>query len=180
MESYQRAAGALAGGAPAVIGCRRRSDSQVLLRFDALRYVAERHLIGIALNRLIRALTGLSHTDTQCGLKGFERSRALALFERVDEAGFLFDIELLLAARATGTPVEEVPVCVIYEDSKSTLHFTADAWRTFGGLTRIARRIRSGVLRRRERHARRARELRGRRHHLTTAPLVGLVRTGSR
>jgi hypothetical protein len=147
MESYDRVSASLRAGAPVTIGNRRRADSQVLLRFDALRYVAQRHLIGIGFNRLVRAITRLPHTDTQCGLKAFDRETALDLFRCVSEAGFLFDIELLIAADERGVPVVDVPVCVRYEDSETSLRWRTDAWQSGLSLLRIAARLWRGAYR---------------------------------
>jgi len=140
--SYRRLADALVDGAPAVIGCRRRHESQILSRFDALWYAASRHVIGIAFNKMVRAMTGLEFVDTQCGLKGFDREVALALFRRVQHPRFLFDIELLITATVTATPVTEVPVCVIYEDSRSTLSVGFESWNLGRDLFRLWGRIR--------------------------------------
>jgi len=141
-HSYRRVAEALASGAPAVIGCRRRHESQILSRFDALWYAASRHVIGITFNKMVRAMTDLQFSDTQCGLKGFDREVALALFRRVQHPRFLFDIELLIAATETGTPVTEVPVCVIYEDSRSTLSVGFESWVLGRDMFRLWGRVR--------------------------------------
>jgi glycosyltransferase involved in cell wall biosynthesis len=143
-ESYARVAAALHGGEAAVIGCRRRHESQMLARFDALGYAASRHVIGVTFNKAVRALTGLPFADTQCGLKGFRRDVALQLFRRVHHARFLFDIELLLAATRTDTPVAEVPVCVIYEDSRTTVSVGFESWRFARDLIGLWRRVRRG------------------------------------
>jgi dolichyl-phosphate beta-glucosyltransferase len=142
LVSYRRLADVLAAGAPAVIGCRRRHESQILARFDALWYAGSRHVIGIAFNKMVRAMTGLPFVDTQCGLKGFDRDVALSLFRRVVHGRFLFDIELLIAATQIGTPVAEVPVCVIYEDSRTTLSVGAESWRLGRDMLRMWGRVR--------------------------------------
>lgn len=144
-ESYDRVAAALAAGAPAVVGCRRRYESQILARFDALGYAASRHVVGVVFNHLVRALTGLPYRDTQCGLKAFDRDVALRLFRRVRQARFLFDIELLLAARHCDVPVAEEPVCVIYEDSRSTVRVGFDSWRLGRDLVSLWTAARSGA-----------------------------------
>ncbi len=142
LASYRRLGEMLAAGAPAVIGCRRRHESQILARFDALWYAGSRHVIGITFNKMVRAMTGLPFVDTQCGLKGFDRKVALSLFRRVRHARFLFDIELLIAATQIGTPVAEVPVCVIYEDSRSTLSVGFESWRLGRDMLRMWGRVR--------------------------------------
>lgn len=138
VASYQRLGRTLVEGAKLAMGNRRRSESQILLRFDSLRYVAYRHVVGLAFNRAVKIVTGLPWADTQCGLKGFERAFGLTLFARARDPGFLFDIELLLAARALGVSPEEVPVCVIYDDTRSTLGLRKDLRRTGRGLAAIA------------------------------------------
>lgn len=140
--SYRRLAERLAAGAPAVIGCRRRHESQILARFDALSYAASRHFIGITFNKMVRAMTGLEFADTQCGLKGFDREVALSLFRRVQHPRFLFDIELLITATQIGTPVTEVPVCVIYEDSRSTLSVGFESWQLGRDMLHLWGRVR--------------------------------------
>ncbi len=140
--SYRRLAETLASGAPAVIGCRRRHESQILSRFDALWYAASRHVIGIAFNKMVRAMTGLEFVDTQCGLKGFDREVALTLFRRVQHPRFLFDVELLIAATEIRIPVAEVPVCVIYEDSRTTLSVGFESWQLGRDMLRMWGRAR--------------------------------------
>jgi glycosyltransferase involved in cell wall biosynthesis len=147
MASYDRVAESLAADAPLTIGCRRRSDSQILVGFDALRYAAQRHVIGLSVNHVVRLLTRLTHTDTQCGLKAFDRATAVDLFRHVAESGFLFDIELLIAAREKDVRVVEVPVCVIYESSETTLRWGTDALRTSRALFRIRRNLQRGMYR---------------------------------
>ncbi len=142
--SYTRVAEALAAGDPAVIGCRRRHESQMLARFDALGYAASRHVVGVVFNKMVRGLTGLPFADTQCGLKGFDRELALRLFRRVQHARFLFDIELLIAATRTDTPVTEVPVCVIYEDSRTTVNVGFESWQLGRDLFSLWRRLGRG------------------------------------
>ena len=63
------------------------------------------------------------------------------------EPGFLFDIELLIAAREHDIPVVEVPVCVIYESSETTLRWGTDTWRTCRALWRIRSRLRRSAYR---------------------------------
>src|SRR5262249_60667969 len=48
--------------------------------------------------------------DSQCGFKAFPAAAAADLFPRVAIAGFGFDVELLLRARARGWRVVEVAV----------------------------------------------------------------------
>lgn len=65
---------------------------------------------GRAFNGIVRALTGLPFRDTQCGFKAVRASVTPSLLALIETDGFMFDIELLLAARAIGLTTVEVPV----------------------------------------------------------------------
>jgi dolichyl-phosphate beta-glucosyltransferase len=69
-----------------------------------------REMSGILFNRIMRLITGLPFSDTQCGFKLFRRDAARRVFplQRLD--GFSFDVEDLFVARALGIPTIEVPV----------------------------------------------------------------------
>jgi len=71
-----------------------------------------RRLISRVLRLLIKGLLRLPISDTQCGLKGFDRSgRAAFLATTIDR--YLFDLEFLfLAYRQFGLRVEAVPVAL--------------------------------------------------------------------
>ncbi len=142
--SYRAVIEPVLQGAPFVIGSRRLPGSAMLVNMGALNYAARRHLIGIAFNRLVRLSLPLAITDTQCGLKAFQRSVGIELCQRVRSLRYLFDIELLLAARALGIPVTEVAVSVAYRDRKTSLRLFRDclvmgagtlaiAWRAYRG-----------------------------------------------
>lgn len=136
-----------ARGRPFVTASRRLPDSDILVRMHVLGYAARRHFVGVTFNALVRAFLGMPYRDTQCGLKVFDRRVGIDLFRRVRSPRFLFDIELFLAARAAGIPVEEVPVCVAYHDFKSSVKLTAESARMFLGLLGIWRRELRGVYR---------------------------------
>lgn len=57
----------------------------------------------------VRALFGLPYRDTQCGAKAFSRAVAHAVAPVMSSRDFLFDVELLVAARALGFCVREIP-----------------------------------------------------------------------
>ncbi len=69
-----------------------------------------RELIGIVLNRVMRVVTGLRFSDTQCGFKLFARDAARPIFTRQQLDGFSFDVEDLFIARVLGIPATEVAV----------------------------------------------------------------------
>jgi glycosyltransferase involved in cell wall biosynthesis len=88
--------------APVAIGARLGSDADP---GSPLRRLASR-----VFNRAMRLLLGLPFSDTQCGLKGFRRDAAEAVFGRARVDGFAFDAEALLVARRLAIEVVEVPV----------------------------------------------------------------------
>jgi hypothetical protein len=69
-----------------------------------------RELSGIFFNRIMRLITGLPFSDTQCGFKLFRRDAARRVFplQRLD--GFSFDVEDLFVAKTLGITAIEVPV----------------------------------------------------------------------
>jgi glycosyltransferase involved in cell wall biosynthesis len=69
-----------------------------------------REMSGILFNRIMRLITGLPFSDTQCGFKLFRRDAALRVFplQRLD--GFSFDVEDLFVAHTLEILTIEVPV----------------------------------------------------------------------
>jgi len=141
--SYTRVVDLVLAGHPVVSASRRLPQSEILVRLEVLGYAARRHFIGVLFNRLVRLLLALPYRDTQCGLKGFDREVGIDLFRRLRSPRFLFDIELLVAARERQLPVIEVPVCITYNDFKSSVRLAEDSARMFGGLLAISQRWRS-------------------------------------
>ena len=54
-------------------------------------------------------------TDTQCGLKLFERRAALEIFGRATIDGFAFDAEVVMLTQRLGLPFRRVPVTLVHE-----------------------------------------------------------------
>ncbi len=59
--------------------------------------------------RVVRGLFGLPYRDTQCGAKVLRREVAEATVPLMSSRDFLFDVDLLVAARALGFSVAEIP-----------------------------------------------------------------------
>ena len=87
------------------IGSRALPDSDVQVRQSWLRQT-----MGRSFNLLIRAMTGLSFRDTQCGFKLMDRERVRPLFEKMVVDRFAFDVELLFLCQRFGLSVVDVPV----------------------------------------------------------------------
>lgn len=91
--------------AAAAIGSRALDRSLVGVHQAALREWS-----GRVFNVIMRAATGLTFRDTQCGFKLFRNDAARVIFPRQRLDGFGFDVEDLLIARIHGFKVMEVPV----------------------------------------------------------------------
>ncbi len=94
-----------ASGADAAIGSRALDRSLIGVRQPWLRRAA-----GRAFNLMVRALTGLKLSDTQCGLKLFRRATTRRAFELQRVEGFGFDPELLFLIARFGGSIVETPV----------------------------------------------------------------------
>ena len=103
-----------------------------------------RRLASPVFNRVMRLLLGLPFSDTQCGLKGFRRGAAAAVFRRARVDGFAFDAEALLVARRLGLEVVEVPVTA-QERQGSRVRLRGDALRMVADVWKVRRAAASGV-----------------------------------
>jgi dolichyl-phosphate beta-glucosyltransferase len=124
------------GGAPVAIGARLGADTG---RGPLLRRLASR-----VFNRVMRLVLGLPFHDTQCGLKGFRRDAAAAVFGRARLDGFAFDAEALLLTRRLDLEVVEVPVRA-EERPGSKVHLLGDALRMLVDVWRVRRAAAAGA-----------------------------------
>ena len=69
-----------------------------------------REFSGRFFNLIMRMITGLPYSDTQCGFKLFRRDVAQAVASRQTLVGFGFDVEILFIARHLGYRIQEVAV----------------------------------------------------------------------
>jgi len=92
-------------GFDAAIGSRAVDRSLIQVHQSALREQA-----GIFFNRLVRWITEIDFSDTQCGFKAFRRERTRIIFEQQRIERFGFDPEILFLAKRNGLRVAEVPV----------------------------------------------------------------------
>jgi hypothetical protein len=92
----------------------------------------------------MRLLLGLPFHDTQCGLKGFRRDAAEAVFQRARVDGFAFDAEALLVARRLAIEVVEVPVRA-EERQGSKVRLRGDAVRMLADVWKVRRAAARGV-----------------------------------
>lgn len=123
------------GQADLAIGSRRLSPDGYR-DYPPLRLAASK-CFGV----LARMISGLKY-DTQCGIKGYRRAAARAIFSRCTTDGFTFDFEVLLLAEALGLRVEQIPVSVV-NHRESKVNVVRDGARMFLDIFRIRRRVRS-------------------------------------
>ena len=88
-----------------VIGSRALPGSRVEISQHIVR-----RLLGQTFNMILRRVTGLPYSDTQCGFKLLRRSRVEAVFAEMVIDGFAYDVELLCLCQRHGLRVKEVPV----------------------------------------------------------------------
>jgi glycosyltransferase involved in cell wall biosynthesis len=124
----ERIAGALER-APIAIGVRRAE----LAAGRLVRRTASR-----VFNLAMRSVLGLPFDDTQCGLKGFRRDAAAAVFGLARVDGFAFDAEALFLAGRLGLDVLEVPVIADHQPG-SKVRLAVDALRMLTDMRRVRR-----------------------------------------
>lgn len=96
---------AQADNAAVAIGSRALDRSLI-----GVHQARARELSGIVFNRVMRLVTGLPFSDTQCGFKLYRRDAAREIFPRQILDGFGFDVEDLIIAKRLGFKTIEVPV----------------------------------------------------------------------
>jgi dolichyl-phosphate beta-glucosyltransferase len=121
LDDVLRLAETLWAGAEVAIASRFHPDSRLLVPPRLQGYAYRRHWQSRMFSTLVRLLLPLDQRDTQAGLKGLSARAVQAVLPQLGCNGFGFDCELLLACLRQGLTVTEVPACVRYEDSSSTL-----------------------------------------------------------
>jgi glycosyltransferase involved in cell wall biosynthesis len=120
-------------GADLACGSRHLPGSTIDVPQGILRVI-----LGSLFRRVVQLVTGLPVKDTQCGCKVFRSEKLIPIFDQLQEEGFAFDIEILLAARRHGLVIEELPV-VWSDHPRSSLRPIRDGIRMLGALIRLVR-----------------------------------------
>jgi putative flippase GtrA len=111
--------------APLVSG---HSDLAIGSRLDGRSRVvrgSKREIISRCYNLMLRLVLGATFRDAQCGFKAGRRQTVRALLPAVEDEGWFFDTELLVAAQRAGLRIHEVPV-----DWTDDPDSRVDVWRT--------------------------------------------------
>lgn len=105
--------------ADVVVGSKRHPVSRV-------NYPFLRHVLSIGYHFLVKAMFGLSLTDTQSGIKIFRRNVVDKILPRLLVKRYAMDIEMLAVARYLGfSRIYEAPIEVRFDKKTSAIH-----WRT--------------------------------------------------
>jgi len=124
---------ALDEGAAVAIGSRAVAGANVEVRQGLFR-----EGMGRLFNLAVRGLLLPDLKDTQCGFKLFSAEAAQAAFAPIRLEGFCFDVEALVAARAHGFAIAEVPVT--WRNDAATRVGLLKGARAFSDLLGIRRR----------------------------------------
>jgi hypothetical protein len=89
-----------------------------------------RERAGMIFNFIVRIMTGLPFSDTQCGFKAFRREPCRRIFEQQRVEGFGFDPEVLFLAERHGLRIAEIPVRWA-DDPATKVHVVRDSVRMF-------------------------------------------------
>ena len=131
IEEADKLLDSLARGYEVAIGSRGVDRSLIEVHQSAFREFA-----GIVFNRIVRAVTGVSFADTQCGFKAFLREPARIVFEQQRIERFGFDPEILFLAKRHGLKVVEIPVRWAH-DPHTRVRMLRDSLRMFGEVVSI-------------------------------------------
>lgn len=93
------------GDADVLIGSRRHPQTRLVRRQPFFREAS-----GRVFNLALRWLGVTPLRDTQCGFKAFRRNAAQAIFSKVEQDGFGFDVEIVVLAEILGLRIRELPV----------------------------------------------------------------------
>lgn len=98
---------------------------------------------GKVMNLIIRTMSGLPFSDTQCGFKAFNMLKFRPLLDVVTVDRFGFDVEFLFVANYHGLKLTEIPVQWNNVEGSKVSVFR-DTRRMFVELTQIRRNARNG------------------------------------
>jgi putative flippase GtrA len=97
-----------------------------------------REVISRGYNLILRGVLRARFTDAQCGFKAIRADTARALLPLVEDTGWFFDTELLVAAQRSGLRIHEVPVDWT-EDPDSSVALWDTALADLRGVGRLLR-----------------------------------------
>ncbi len=138
----------LAAGAEMVRANRRHPRTRFQIPVAVLGQVYGRHRMGVRFNRLVRLfLPSLRTDDTQSGTFLISRRLAMHAFASQYSSGFLFDLELSLAASGLGVKQADLPVHLHLPAEKKRRRVFSEALAILRGIPILAARWKRGCYR---------------------------------
>lgn len=120
------------------------ADVATLRRVYQFRLRAlDREILSRGYSWLVRKLLGVPLLDTETGYKFFRRERLLPVLERVRDAGWFWDTEVMVRALRAGLVIREVPGAFVRRfDKQSKVSGLRDSIDYFVKLWRFRRELR--------------------------------------
>ncbi len=101
-------------------------------------YTFMRKLMSKVYFKMIALVSGFSHSDSQCGFKGFKTSVAHTVFKECVIDSFAFDLEALIKAEKKGYTVAEMPVKILnHNENDSKVRPIRDTLKMLKDIRRI-------------------------------------------
>jgi glycosyltransferase involved in cell wall biosynthesis len=122
-------AGLVSGHSDVAIGTRLAPGARIVRS-------RKRELISRAYNRLLRVVLRVRFSDAQCGFKAIRADVAKRLLPEIEDEGWFFDTELLVAAQRRGLRIHEVAVDW-EEDADSRVDIVSTALDDLRGVARL-------------------------------------------
>lgn len=94
--------------------------SRNLKRESYDNYSFARKLMSKVYFKLISAMSGFTHSDSQCGFKVLKRNAAHDIFAKSKIDSFAFDLEVLMMAEKKGYTIVELPVVILNHNRSSS------------------------------------------------------------
>jgi predicted glycoside hydrolase/deacetylase ChbG (UPF0249 family) len=144
---FRHAVAELDAGSDLVRANRRDGRSKFIIPVRLLPLVYGRHRLGLAFNRLVRAVLPITTTDTHAGSFALSARLAFHTFALQTSPDFLFDLELSLTSRANGYREIDLPVAVSLTGEKPIQRIGLETLNILLGLPALAWRYRQDYYR---------------------------------
>lgn len=131
IEEFEKLLFPLQNGYNIAIGSRGSKESTIIVRQNIFR-----ESMGKFFNALMKKITNLNYSDTQCGFKCFDRQSIDSIFPKLVIDDLSFDVEILYLAEKLGFKIKEVPIIWI-NSTESKVRIIKDPIIMFRSLMKI-------------------------------------------
>lgn len=80
------------------------------LKESNVKFIVIRKFVGLVFIFITQMLFNIKILDTQCGFKLYKKKIAKKIFSKLEENGFIHDIEIVLLAKSNNFTIKELPV----------------------------------------------------------------------